>query len=521
MASPVVIAVSVSPIRSEHSTPARRRQLTPSIEVSTHKRSLVLTTPNQKPANLAIGATFPVQTYFAPKQLFPEGVASVQDALQYTHAHPPRPDIPGHLQGAGRHVLLPVDLRDPAVDPEGEDVRPMLYNVFPGVLNVNVGRKRSFLNFQVEKLPQQPWPLTVGGLPITIADFTRGRVMLFPKQRLSPSKINICPEFQDQDLSSGTVLRQLTIMVHDEFKRTCPQVRLLELIYATDGALYAILAGVNVDSVLANLPAKFANRFVGYLRDSDLRRPRWVDLPAKRLITPQHTQGIIDDTPYDTLRPGVIICSRAQEDHAHPGWYSTTSGVLVEDPAGNRFMTAASHGIDNEEIWQLGSVSARRSLGEAVQEISFTDVSLVQLRQGVEFVNETFENSAGEVPRFTRLFGEDPSDKLGDGNCYLNSPYTGDMEGVIVMTSVKIEASSHPSDIALRYVVYDWAYLGQEEGATDRARPPNGTCGSAIWNDDGVVLDFYRYYLQEGPFAGFAVAVSASEVVKAGYRLAK
>lgn len=521
MASPVVVAVSVSPIRSAHSTPARRRQLTPSIEASAFKRSLVLTTPSKKPANLAIGASFPVQTFFAPKQLFPEGIASVQDALECTHAHPPRTDIPGPLQGAGRHVLLPVDLRDPTVDLDSEDVRPMLYNVLPGIVNVNLGRKCSFLNFQVERLSRQPWPLTVGGLPFTVCDWTSGRAMLFPKQKLSPSRIKICPEFEDQDLSSGTVLRQLTIKVHDEFRRNFPQVRLLELMYATDGALYAILADVNVNSVLAQLPAEFANRWVGYLRGSDLRKPQWADLPARRLVTSQPTQGIIDDTAYETLRPGVIICSRAQKDHAHPSWYSTTSGVLVEGPAGDRFMTAASHGIDNEEVWQLDSGEAKRSLGEAVQEISFTDVSLVQLRQGVVFDNETFNNSAGQVSQFTRLFGEEPSDKIGDRKCYFNSPYTGKMEGVVVMTSIRIEGSSHPTENALKYVVYDWVYLGQDEEATDKARPHSGTCGSAIWNDDGVVLDFYRYYLHEGPFAGFSAAVNASEVVNAGYRLAK
>lgn len=515
------MAVSISPARSAHSTPARKRQQTPSIEASAYKRSLILTTPSKKPANLAIGTPFPVQEFFAPKQLFPEGTASVQGTLEFTHAHSPRTDIPGPLQGSGRHVLLPVDLRDPAVDLDSEDVRPMLYSVFPETVNVALGRNRSFLLFQVERMPQQPWPLTVGGLPFTVCDWASGRAMLFPKQRLSPSRIKICPEFKDQDLSDGTVLRQLTMKVHNEFRRNFPQVRFLELMHATDGALYAILADIDVNSVLAELPAEFANRWVGYLRESDLRKPQWADLPAKRLITPQPTQGIIDDTAYETLRPGVIICSRAQKDHAHPNWYSTTSGVLVEGPAGDRFMTAASYGIDNEEIWQLESGGARRSLGVAVQEISFTDVSLVQLRQGVVFDNETFENSAGQVPRFTRLFGEDPNDKIGHGTCYLNSPYTGNMEGVIAMTSIRIEGSSHPTEDALKYVVYNWTYLGQDEGATDKARPPDGTCGSAIWNDDGVVLGFYQYYLQEGPLSGFSAAVSASEVVKAGYRLVR
>ncbi|KAK7733999.1 hypothetical protein SLS53_007994 [Cytospora paraplurivora] len=338
--------------------------------------------------------------------------------------------------------------------------------------------------------------------------------------------VNICPEFNGQDLSTAMVLRQLARRVNDEFRKNLPHVRLLELMHTTDGSLYAVMADVNLDAVLSQLPAKFGNRLVGYIRNADLGKPMWADLPARRIITPQPTQGIIDDTLYDTLRPGICICSGTQKDHGHPTWSSTTSGILVESLSGHRFMTAASHGIGatpgkTPEIWQVGSGDRTRFLGEAVQEIPFTDVSLVNLRPSIEFVNVPFENSAGEAPRFTRLFGEEPSDRAVDGTCYLNSPYTGEMEGVVVMTSVKIESSSHPTEESVRYVMYNWAYLGQEEGAADKARPPDGTCGSAIWNDDGVVLGFYHYYLQEGPFAGFAASVSANEVVSAGFRLAR
>ncbi|KKY39689.1 hypothetical protein UCDDA912_g00302 [Diaporthe ampelina] len=233
--------------------------------------------------------------------------------------------------------------------------------------------------------------------------------------------------------------------------------------------------------------------------------------------------GIIDDTPYEILRPGVMVCSQTFKDNAHPAWFSTTSGVQVENSAGDCFMTAASHGIGvNERVWQIASQGIKRLLGKAVQEISFTDVSLVKLQEDVIFSNETFENGAGEVPRFARLFGEDPtSDTTVDGNCYLNSPYTGNMDGVVVMNSVKLEKSSHPMEDALRYVLYNWAYMGQEEGDPEKEQPPDGTCGSVIWDDDGVLLGFYRYYIADGPFAGYAAAVNATEVVNAGYRLAR
>lgn len=516
-----VVALEVSPIRSARSTPARRRQITPSAEASSSKYSLILTTPRKKPWNVLLGGALPTQPYFAPKQLFPEGAATVQ-AIQNLHAHPTGVSTPH--QNTGRHVLLPFDLRDRTISLDHEDVRPVLYNIFPDTINVAEGRNRSFLLFQVQQLPAKPWPLTLGGVAIIITDGMEGRGTLFPKQRLAPSNIKICSHFTEQNLSSGTVLRNLARDVNELFRQNLSGVRLLELMYTKDDAFYAILPNeVSLHDIRERLPSRIANRSVGYMRDEELMRPQWADLPAKRLINPRPTQGIIDDTPYDVLRPGVIVCSQTFKDNAHPAWFSTTSGVQVENSVGDRFMTAASHGIGvNERVWQIASQERKKLLGKAVQEISFTDISLVQLEDGITFSNETFENAAGEVPRFTRLFGEDPArDSAVDGNCYLNSPYTGNMDGVVVMNSVKLERSTHPTEDALRYVLYNWAYMGQEEGDSDKDRPPDGTCGSVIWDDDGLILGFYRYYIAKGPFAGFAAAVNASEVVKAGYRLAK
>lgn len=121
----------------------------------------------------------------------------------------------------------------------------------------------------------------------------------------------------------------------------------------------------------------------------------------------------------------------------------------------------------------------------------------------------------GIVPQPTQGI-EDESDERVGGRCYLNG-----IDGVVIMKSVKLERSTHPTEDTMRYVVYHWAYLGQEQDATDKARPPDGIRGSAISNDDGVVFGYYQYYLQNGPFAGFAVMVDAKEVVKAGYRLGK
>ncbi len=53
----------------------------------------------------------------------------------------------------------------------------------------------------------------------------------------------------------------------------------------------------------------------------------------------------------------------------------------------------------------------------------------------------------------------------------------------------------------------------------DKAQPADGTCGSAIWDDEGVILGFYHYHINSEEFAGFSVSVSAAEVVNVEYRL--
>lgn len=460
--------------------------------------------------------------YFAPRQLFPRGRGAV--AGQYTHGHPEAPETEEKTQlWNTRHVLLPFNLRDPGIDIYKGDVRSLLYNIFPNTANVTEARCRSHLVFQLDKLPPGPWPLTVGGLPITLSTLpmsdSLGRALMFPGQFLGNPTVSICQEgYGGVETFSDKVLRKLAAEVNDHFQKNMPDIRIIELMVTCERTFYIVLGDhINLNRVRSKLPGRIANLWTGYLHDKELRRPSWAGLPAKRQIEPQPNRGIIDNTIYDTLRPGVMICSKMLKEHGPPAVLSTTSGVLVKNTAGDRFMTGASHGIgEMETIWQAGNTE--KIIGKAVVKLSFTDISLVELSNDVSFVNETFENSGGSTPNFTRL----ATSEVGPTwpTCYLNSPYTGDMVGMMVMKSVKFEKSTHPTEDNLGFVVYNWSFMGQEEGNEDKVRPPDGTCGSAIWDDDGVILGFYHYYIAEGPWAGYSSSVSASEVVEAGYRIA-
>ncbi|KAK0727804.1 hypothetical protein B0T26DRAFT_766477 [Lasiosphaeria miniovina] len=383
----------------------------------------------------------------------------------------------------------------------------------------------SHLIFQLSRWPSPPWPLTVGGLPITLVVedvlTAEGRAFIFPRQIFGNGTISICSEahYTNAATFSDVLLCRLGSDVNAYFlKHAPPGVRMLELIHTCERAFYVVLDD-HVKIPAKWMPGKIANRFVGYIHNQELRRPSWADLPAKREIQPQPMTGVINDTTYDVLRPGVLIRSKMLQDHAHPAVFSTTSGVLVQNVVGDTFITSASHRIgEGEMVWHANRPD--RIIGEAVVEISGTDVSLLKLKDDVVFINQTFETDAGAVPEFTRL--KTSTEELPLGSlCYLNSLYTGNMEAVLLASIRYFKTSPYLAESQLAYNIYNWSYTGQEEGNEGKLRPPDGTCGSVIWNDEGVITGFYHYHIEDGPWAGFALSASASAVVDAGYSLAK
>ncbi|RWA05431.1 hypothetical protein EKO27_g9674 [Xylaria grammica] len=506
MSSPPIVKLPVSPRGSSPRTPSNKRRVTPSAEQSSPRRALVVTTANRWPLT-------------SQEEIFPNPF-SIPGQL-FSHAYPSS----GGRENAEatwhqRHVLLPFNLRDLSNDIYGGEVSDLLYHIFSKTTNVTEARWRSHLIFQVEELPESPWPLTVGGVPFTITSRDdKGRALIFPRQILGNFKISICQDTDQVNEFSDQMLRTLGADVHSWFKKNLPETRMIELMLTSERTIYIVLDDhADISSLRITLPGKIARCPVGYLTNRELHRPLWVDLPAKRQVEPQPISGVIDNTAYDVLRPGVLISSKMLKEHGHPAVFSTTSGILVQNSSGNRFMTAASRGIgDNGYVWQ-GDHSSR-SIGEVVLEISSTGISLVKLKNDITFVNETFENNSGDSPSFTRLATSE--DRFVFDDCFLNSPYTGNMEASIVSKSVKLETCTHPTEDSLRYVIYNWCYMGQTEGNKDRVRPPDGTCGSAIWDDNGVITGFYHYYIEKGPWNGFSASVSASELVEAGYTLVK
>lgn len=97
----------------------------------------------------------------------------------------------------------------------------------------------------------------------------------------------------------------------------------------------------------------------------------------------------------------------------------------------------------------------------------------------------------------------------------IDSPDTGSIAGTFMATSFQAIPLDDPNEPRQEWIFTTWLYQG-ENSATDL---PAGMRGSAIWNDDGDVLGFLRYAINDGTMKGWCVGVAADELIKQGYTL--
>ena len=147
-----------------------------------------------------------------------------------------------------------------------------------------------------------------------------------------------------------------------------------------------------MDKILRSVPRSVARCTCLYLSEHHMDRPRM--LPAQRLQTASPSRP--DGSQYDILRPGVMVSSGINLKGES---MRSSSGVLVQNNLGQKFMTVAAHGFPVD-----GTVyhphAGGRTIGRLIMELTHTDVALVKLEDGVEFVNEPFENTLTPATSF-------------------------------------------------------------------------------------------------------------------------
>ena len=181
-------------------------------------------------------------------------------------------------------------------------------------------------------------------------------------------------------------------------------------------------------------------------------------------------------------------------------YLSITSGLLVEDAQGHRYVTCALHGFLSDGIVFHPDPIRGRPIGKVVQSFPNADVGLVRLEPGIRYTNEFFESKEGRVSGVTpRRFA---TSEMGD-IIEMDNPFNGSCAGITVGRNYVLE-----NDL---YHRHHWQIFERGIKAEDRS------CGSPNLDGNGEVAAIFRFADSENPKIGFALR--GEDVEKLGLKL--
>ncbi|KAL3482733.1 hypothetical protein BJX62DRAFT_245593 [Aspergillus germanicus] len=499
--------ILVSPKQS--SSPGKRK-ITPSPESSVSKKHIVISSPKghrPQPLLSSSNAIHALTTELLP----PRGtVIELRCRFPLTHAHPEfHPDSPQDTPmtlPTSREVTFEFDLHLQPAEFLSIDRRKLLLDIFPGAHRVEFNER--VLVFYFDQLPAKPWPKKVAGVPCYLTDNENDRGPSFPTRHRSLSRITVADHLDLRGKEEAT--DRIFNLAKDYFNSSCIPVSEIQF---WGRVMIIVLDDIQSDGILIKVPRSIAKCNCFYLFEEEVGRPPL--LPVMRSKSASTRAGEIDDSLYDNLRPGVILSSgKRPEDDSE---FFTSSGVLVKNVNGDKLLTVAAHGFPGHphDCRVYHPNHSGKSVGEVIMEIAHTGIALVRLDEGVEFSNETFENTVipGPSVKFTG-FSRTTETRIGD-NVYLDSPFSGFLEGTRLAHAILRVPSDDPLAVEQKWIRCQWHYMGQGSGEAI----VDGICGSAIWDDDHKVVGFFRYAPASGIFVDSCLTVAADQLLDKGYTL--
>ncbi|EFQ98274.1 hypothetical protein MGYG_01308 [Nannizzia gypsea CBS 118893] len=266
------------------------------------------------------------------------------------------------------------------------------------------------------------------------------------------------------------------------------------------------------DSDISVLPQLIARCNCFYLYDDEMGRPS--NQSALRLLEP--VPGNPDDSEYDNLRPGVMLSSGKHPTEGRE--LLTSSGVLVQDDNGYQYMTCASHGFPyGGRVFHPNA--SRQEIGTVIIKLTHINIALVQLDNQISYTNEIFENTVvpGPSVRLQRFNTDEENRCRAGSDIFINSPFTGYIEGTQGMRAMCRAPTGNPRKPEQVWIKTRWDYMGQ--GSSDTLA--DGICGSALWNDRGNVVGFFRHAPKSGHFLGWCLPTQASRTFSKASRLSE
>lgn len=404
-----------------------------------------------------------------------------------------------------RQIILPFDLRQTPSKFFEQDSSKLLYEILPGTQRVDFDER--VLVYHLAQLPEKPWPKKIAGIPCYFTADPNDQGPIIPIRYRSRSTIAVSPnlDLRDNEACIGLVFD----LVRDFFLKT--DISITEIQYWGRVIIIVLENEVEKDKILQAVPRSVARCKCFYLFESMMARPC---KPSARRIK-QASSTEIDNSWYDILRPGIMLSSgKHPEDGSE---FLSSSGVLVKDRLGFEFMTVAAHGFPGHPF--DGMVHHPQgpdiAVGEVIHELTYTDIALVGLKQGVEFINEPFENTIVPTPPSQlKGFARAAETRIGD-DVFLDSPFSGYVEGTVGSHSLLRCPIDDELEPVQTWIRCRWDYMGQDSNTI----MADGVCGSAIWGEDRRVLGFFRYAPTSGTFLDWCMSVSADHLLDKGYTM--
>jgi hypothetical protein len=373
-------------------------------------------------------------------------------------------------------VSFPMVVNGDAVGPTSKDHWKEIMSIFPTTRSLFIGSP--YMIIQVQELPPQPWPVSVGRIPLCLS-LEEGSDA-FDRGRQGRSRVNAMPQYNLR----GDAKPPLSVFtdIVDDFKWKHVIVR--EIFHFL--GFFRLTVANSTD--LETLPYRIANQAAFYKFCTEERDPSALRIQQPSGVLENNINSLADETK--CLFPGVMVSSSLSDG----SYRSTTMGVLVVDASGATFITVASHAFNpNGEIWYPDPSGTL--IGRMVRNYPESGIALVQLQDNIDFDNKI--DSAGItlscVAERSQLFDNIRMDNAFSGSC------VGQIAGF------GLRAENYYGVMTPHY----WAIMDDKSHQHSR-------CGSAVLNDAGEVVGFFKF---ARPDSRDCYVVSSEILIQAGYQI--
>ncbi|KAL8869498.1 MAG: hypothetical protein Q9174_004228 [Haloplaca sp. 1 TL-2023] len=397
------------------------------------------------------------------------------------------------------HVTMDFSL----VEPDGRQVNPSdeqiaaIKILFPTCFAVE--HAAPFLTLRCTKLPPKPWPVSIAGIPLFLTTDSE----LFLGIRAYGSELHLEAEIHRWRTPDSQIFI-------DIFEALRVRGANIESVQWMGWGLLILSEEEPCDDWRKKLPSLINDLYVGYIIGPEAREEK-----ALRRKIPQGNAR--DDSFYTDHRPGIVLAGS-------PGYLTpslqnaedvSTSGICVEAPNGNKYVTVASHGFPNGVCSQVWHPDGNGTLLGTIEKVfESSDISLCRLEEGINYSRETFANpNAAQGHQAFRDFAGTTAMRIGD-LISMDSPFSGRCYGNVIVIAMWALPADDPEAKEVEYLNCFYGYFGNGSDALF-----DGCCGAAIWNGDYDVVGQFSYQMTNR--AGHCFCPSFKILKDAGYRLSK